>query len=261
MNKSKVLIGAPVYDIMKYCINDFLKIIKNLDYEDYNILLVDNSRDEKFFNELKQVEKITVLKDNTNEGKNKLRLVSSRNIILNYAKENKYDYLLMMDVDVMPPKNIISELIKNNKEIVSGIYYNYFTINGQQKYRPVVWCNITPEEFDNMCKQIKFPPIVKSHEDIRRHLTPKEADSEDTIEVKIPSAGCMLISKKVFEKINYGLLEIPGINSTTDDIYFCIKAKEAGFKLYCNTKIKCEHLIKGKFYKDNKGNLRNPVFD
>jgi len=44
------------------------------------------------------------------------------------------------------------------------------------------------------------------------------------------------------------LLDVSGYN-TSDDIFFCRKAREAGFKLYCDPSIKCEHLINGKFEK------------
>ena len=36
--------------------------------------------------------------------------------------------MLMMDPDVIAPKNIIKELLKDNKDIISGLYYNYFKI-------------------------------------------------------------------------------------------------------------------------------------
>ena len=55
------------------------------------------------------------------------------------------------------------------------------------------------------------------------------------------------------QKIKYGLFNIKDIYGkdtplkTSDDIFFIQKAKEAGFQPYCYTKVKCEHLINGKF--------------
>jgi len=257
----KILVATPTCDIMEYCMDDFLKRMKEIEYDNYNILVMDNSRNNDFFEKLKKEQGIILIKDNVDEEKNKLRLISSRNKILEYALENNYDYILMMDCDVIPPKNIIQELLSDEKDIVSGIYYNYFKINGQQKSRPVAWSHISPEQFEEIKKQINLPPMIKSHEDLRRHLTQKEVESEKLIKVKIPSAGCMLIKRKVFEKVRYGLLDVPSNLSTGDDIYFCKKAEENGFEIYCDTKIKCEHLILGKFYKDKEGDLRHPVFD
>ena len=66
----------------------------------------------------------------------------------------------------------------------------------------------------------------------------------------------MLLSKKVFERIKYGLLDIPKNLSTGDDIYFFEKAQEAGFDIYCHTGIKCKHLIQGKFEKGDEIEIR-----
>ncbi len=45
----------------------------------------------------------------------------------------------MLDSDVIPPKNIIQELLDCNKDLVSGLYYNYFISDGETKYLPVAW--------------------------------------------------------------------------------------------------------------------------
>lgn len=260
-NKPKILVASPTYDSMEYCVKDFLHSLKNIEYDNYDILLVDNSRDNNFFEKLKEEWDIILIKDTTNEIKNKLRLVSSRNKIIDYAIKNNYDYILMMDADVLPPKNIIKELLKNNKDIVSGLYYNYFIVDGKQKLNPVCWCEISDELFEKIKGKIKLPDFIKSKADMRRFLTKEEAESNECVKVMHPSPGCMLIKRKVFEKVRYGILDLPPQIRTSDDNYFVKKALEAGFELYCNTKIKCEHLIIGKLYKDKDGNLRNPLHD
>ena len=158
----KILVATPISSHAKYCFKKFIENTRLIDYPNYDILIVDNSRENDFFEELKNEKEIIVLKDDTQEEKNKLRLISSRNKIIEYALENNYDYILMLDSDVIVPKNIIKELLNNNKEIVSGLYYNYFKIDGQIKYRPVCWCDITDEEFEDIKKQLNLSNIVKS---------------------------------------------------------------------------------------------------
>ena len=260
-NNPWVLVASPTYKGMKYCQDKFFDRIKNLTYPDYDILIIDNSEDNEYFNELKE-KGIQVMKDDVSEKNKMLRLISSRNKIIEHALENNYDYVLMMDCDVIPPENIIEELLKCNKDIVSGLYFNYFMSSGKLKNLPVAWKFITEKEFEEISKKINLPPSVKSNLDLRRHLTPKEAESNELFEVFYPSAGCMLISRKVFEKIRYGLLDMSGINAhTSDDIYFITKAREFGFKCYCNTKIKCDHLLSKKFKQDRKGNYINPAYE
>jgi len=263
MSNFKVLVASPTYEGMKYCQDKFFKRIKNLSYSGYDILIIENSEDEKYFNELKKDTEIIVIRENNPE-KNKIkRLINSRNKIINYALKKGYDYILMMDSDVIPPKDIIRELLNCEKDIVSGLYFNYFLVSGKLKWLPVAWTLITKKEFEEMKKKVIFPDSVKSNLDIKAHMTAKETESGELLEVLFPSAGCMLINKKVFEKIRYDLLDTKDFGNikTTDDIYFITKAREAGFKIYCNTKVKCEHLLSGKFNVDEKGVHTHPIFE
>jgi GT2 family glycosyltransferase len=254
----KILVATPTFNGMRYCINEFIDGIKSLTYPKCDFLIVDNSRNDDFFNELKQKEGIIVLHDKCNEERNVKRLISSRNKILDYAIQNNYDHILMMDCDVIPPKNVIEELLSCNKDIVTGLYFNYFVCNGKHKIMPVCWKSVSPEEFEEMKKQSPFPSVVKSYLDVRRALFPEEIESNELIPVLLPSSGCMLLSRNVFEKVRYGLLDMEGGLLSSDDIYFMNKAREIGFQPYCYTKIKCDHLVFGKYKKDSDGKLKHP---
>lgn len=255
----KVLVGVPTYKYMKYCEEEFFEAIKNLSYSNYDVLIIENSEDDDYFNELKKCG-FKVIKDKTSEKNKLLRLVSSRNLIIEYALKNNYDYILMMDSDVIPPKDIIERLLAHSKDIVSGLYFNFMMDSGRPKILPVAWRGITEEEFEEIKKVAVLPAIVKSHEDLKRHLTPEEIDTNELLEVRYPSNGCMLISKNVFEKVRYGLLDMTGIKaSTTEDVYFIKKAIELGFKAYCDTSLKCFHHVLKKYKKNKNGNFMHPI--
>jgi glycosyltransferase involved in cell wall biosynthesis len=262
MENPKVLIGAPTYKGMKYCHKEFYSRIKNLTYKNYNVLIVDNSEDDEYFKELKKEKGIKVLKDNRKEENKMQVLANSRNLIIDYALENSFDYLLTMDPDVIPPKNIIEELLNCKKDIVSGLYFNDYESSGEMKYLPVAFQFITEEQFKEILKTTKFPPFVKSHEDLRRHLTQEEVDSGKLLKVKQPSIGCTLSSKKVFGKVRHGLFQIEGVDPgiTGEDAFYFHSARKAGFDLFVFTKIKCDHLVKGKYETDAEGNLVHPLF-
>jgi len=262
MGKPKVLIGVSIFDGMGYCLDRFLKGLRSLTYKNCDVLFVDNSRGDEFFKELKEkAGEFVVVKDDTAGEKPAERLVSSRNRVLDYALENGYDHVFALDADVAAPKNMIEELLKHKKDIVSGLYFGYFSSSGKLKALSVAWRAITEEEFNVIKKQVKFPDAVKSHEDLQRHLTPAEAESNELLEVLYPSAGCMLVSRKVFEKARYGLIEAPNkrLNAGGDDIYFIDKARKEGFKAYVDPKLKCDHFLEGKFKQDEKGRLIHPL--
>ena len=262
MEKPKVLVAAPTYKGMKYCHDEFFSRIKSLTYPNYDILIVDNTEDESYFTELKKDENLVVIKDDTKETKKMARLISSRNKIAEYALKNDYEYVLMLDSDVIPPENIIEELLNCNKDLASGIYFNYFMVDGKLQIQPVAWKQLTEEEFKDIKKKIDFPSFVKSNLDVKRHLTREEVASNKLLEVLIPSGGCLLIKRKVFEKIRYGLANTEEMNNikTTDDIYFALQARKKGFESYCYTKVKCKHLISKKFRKEGKV-YSHPIFE
>jgi GT2 family glycosyltransferase len=248
-NYPRVLVAGPTYDGMKYCHEKFVERIKNLSYDNYDVLLVDNSETDEFFKKLRKEVGIEAVRLKLDGVSNMDKVVRSRNRILNYAVENGYDYVLMMDVDVIPPVDVVERLLAHEKDIVSGIYFNVFMVNRKKAICPVAWKGFSEEEFEEIRSKISSEH-VKSREDLRRHLTPAEANGGELQEVIIPSCGCMLLSRKAFVKLRYGILDVPNGLSTTDDIYFSRKAREAGFKLYCDTSLQCAHLVAGKFKRE-----------
>lgn len=259
----KILIASPTYEGMRYCHNEFFNAITSLDYPDYKILIVDNSEKEEYYNELKKIKEITVLKENLDEKNKMLRLIHSRNKILDYAFQNNYDYVLMLDSDVIPPKDCLKELLNCKKDLVSGLYYNYFIVDGKTQWLPVAWTELSDKDFQEIKQKINLPTSFTAV-DLRVRMTSEEAESGKLIQVIIPSAGCLLIGKAVFSKIRYGLVDTSQISSklnTTDDIYFILNAREQGFNPYCYTKVKCEHLVQGKFREDKDNVYHHRIYE
>jgi GT2 family glycosyltransferase len=252
---SKILVAAPVYEKMDYVIDDFINSINKIEGI-FEFILVDNSDSEDFCRKIfeKGIKCIKIKRE-----KGMQSIIKSRNKILDYAVENDFDYVLMMDADVLPPKNILNELLKANKEIISGVYLNYFKVNGSYKVKPVAWKSLSEKEFEEIKKKFKLPPEVKSKEDLRAHLTEEEWKSGKIHKVMICSAGCMLLKRDVFKNVKYGLMDIPEKYQTSDDVYFFNEARKKGFKIYCHTGIKCAHKIKGKFIKEGNSFV-NPAY-
>jgi glycosyltransferase involved in cell wall biosynthesis len=258
--KSKVLVSCPTFSGMEYCLSEFIDRIKKLSYSNYEILIVDNSLDDLYFNKI-LAKGIKSIWDNIPEKDKFLRLIHSRNFILDYALENNFDYILMMDQDVIPPTDIIDRLLSSNKDIISGVYLNYFTSSNQTKVLPVAWMPITYLEFEEMkAKGITFPKETK-FEDLSRHITEEELNSNKILKVLHPSAGCMLLSKKAFSNIRYDLtiLGKEHKNNMSDDFIFRKNAEKLGFEIFLDTSVKCNHLVLGKYTLSGK-ELLHPLF-
>lgn len=246
----KILIASPIYEGMEYCLSKFINKLKEIDYPNFDIVFFDNSRTKEFYQKIKNIPGINVIYDDTSENRNMFRVISSRNKIIEFAANENYDYLLMMDCDVMVPKNILKDLLAHKKEVISGIYFNCFLKTGKEKILPVCWKKITGKEIPIYRKAY---PQISNINWISRQLTTKEIDTGDLFEVSVPSNGCCLLSRKAFTSgARYGILPIHRnlikTKSVTDEIKFFKQLRDNyNFKIYCDSSIKCGHDVEGKF--------------
>lgn len=222
----KILIGCPTSEHKAYCLERYAEGIKNLNYKNFDVLIVDNSKGNDYFNKIKSLG-LNVVKDNCLE-KARDRIVSSRNLIRNYLLNHGYDYLLSLEQDVIPPPEVIETLLEHKKDIVSGVYFNYKEENGNKILIPVLW-----EESEDKTKLIPFKE--------EKVLKP------DFISVKACGLGCVLISREVLEKVTFRYEE-----PNFDDLSFCSDAIKEGFEIFADTSIKCLHLIVGFSWEDIK---------
>ena len=124
----KILVGCPTSFHKEYCFNKYLKGIKSLTYQNHDILLVENSKDDKYINKIKKF--LPVIKGPYFESALD-RIITSRNILKEKVLEGNYDYFLSLEQDVIPPKDIIERLLKHNKKVITGIYFVHNKIKGK----------------------------------------------------------------------------------------------------------------------------------
>ena len=121
------------------------------------------------------------------------------------------DYILWVDADMRFPKNTIEVLLSRDKPIVG--------VNATTRIVPVrpTAKNLVIE--DNTCNWI---PVVSKG---KRGLE------------KVTAIGCgvMMVKREVFEKTPrpwFWFEKIPGDKLLGEDVYFCVKAFDAGFDTY-----------------------------
>ncbi len=209
----KILLGCPTSEHKSYCLDKYVEVIKRLNCD---ILLVDNSESEEYFNKIKSLG-INIIKDKYYE-KARERIINSRNLLKKYCLEKGYDYLFSLEQDVIPPIDIIERLLKHNKKIVGAVYYK---LEDENTLSPVAW--------------------IHHKGTLARRLNYSETIEPKLIEVITCGLGCILIHKDVLEKINF---RYDTNKKSFDDVWFGVDARENGFKVYLDTSIKCKHLIK-----------------
>lgn len=147
----------------------------------------------------------------------------ARNSIVDLAIENNCTHIMFLDTDMTFPANTIEKLINHDKDIVGGLYFERY-----HPYKPAVFWKDT--DGDYALKDIPQNKLV-------------ECDAIGT--------GCLLIKTSVFEKLEkpyfeYRLGKYGTFNDNkffSEDIVFCETCKSKGMTIYCDTSIKCGHLL------------------
>ncbi len=231
MQNPKILIGTITAGSYAYCLDRFLKRINELIYTNKTLYIVDNSKDNAYYEKLKKMN-VNVIKDAYIENP-KERLAHSRNILRDLCLQEKFDYLLSLEQDIIPPKDAINRLLRHNKEIITGIYYKQLNlryekeneiVKRQQAVMPVLFNFAPPELGDKM-----------------RFFFPQEVEGEKLLKVRACGLGCILIHRTVLEKIKFRV-NVQEADSF-DDLWFCDDVYKQGLEIYADTSVKCQHLI------------------
>jgi protein-L-isoaspartate O-methyltransferase len=120
-------------------------------------------------------------------------------------------WIFFLDWDVIPPADVIPRLLKHDKEIISGIYFNRYP-----PYFPVIYRHRKGALYENI---LSYP-------------------KNELIRVDGVGLGCCLISKIVFDTIPQPWFKFEGIYG--EDLYFCRKVSRH-FDIYVDTSVVCEH--------------------
>ena len=222
--KHRILVGAPISDMYRYCLEEFLTAIKSFSYDNYDILLIDNSEKDELYRELLErgfnVKKIPYHK------KTRERVVRAHNLLREYALKQGYDYLLNLDQDVIPQSDAINKLLSHNKQIVMGLYFGHHFVEqlNKNEVMPFAW---------------QFKNKNQGHWGDVRYLNPDEFWSEKLLKIAFTGAGCMFIHKDVLKKIKFRYEDKYDV---WDDRWFGYDAYKKGFEVFLDTSVKCRHL-------------------
>jgi len=226
MQNPKVLVGCPTSFHKEYALKQYADAVKSLNYDNFDVLLVDNSQDDVYLNKIKE-HRLNVIKGPYFESAIK-RIIESRNILRKYTLDYNYDYFFSLEQDVIPNKDALSKLIMQNKEVVCGIYFVRNIIDNKKLLIPQVF--------------IELPNKTNELPDMR-WLTEKEFNSNKLLKIVSCGLGCVLIHRNILEKI-----EFRSENDNFDDRFFGIDLHKKNIPLYCDTSVRCKHLILNRPY-------------
>ena len=145
MRFPKVLIFSPTYEGKEYCRERFVDTVNKIQYPNKEFIMIDNSTSEDYFNLLKK-EGVNVHR--VPRGNNSREALSNaQNYARRYAIENDFDYVLSVESDLFPPRDIIFKLMKHAKPVVGALYMlgGYYDPKSEKQF-PTVPCVFVPKK-------------------------------------------------------------------------------------------------------------------
>ncbi len=129
-------------------------------------------------------------------------------------------YCLFIDADVIPRRNTLERLLSHNKDIIAGVVP--IVQRGE-----MVW-NVTRRD------------------DAKRFVAVKPDELPDNpFKANSFGFGVVLVRTDVFKKLEWPYFDDVwefANRRIGEDINFCRKAKAAGFDLWVDPKVKCDHV-------------------
>ena len=147
-------------------------------------------------------------------------IFDQRNALVDSVINERCDYLMFIDADMRFPKDALVRLLKHNKDIVG--------VNATTRSEPV----------KPTAKNINY------EEDGSVSWLPVYSNVKKGIE-KVDAIGCgvILIKNSAFKKLEkpyFYFEQLPNGKLLGEDIYFCIKAKDAGIDTYVDHDLSME---------------------
>jgi len=151
------------------------------------------------------------------------KITVGRQLIFNFARTiENITHIFFIDSDNIVPEHAFETLYSLEKPAVAGLYNFKSVVSGG----PVVF---------NGYGDKNWPPTC-----LGKQLVETKQDS-GLIECDWTGAGCLMISRKIFEKYNFDWSR--WIQRNGEDAWICLCAqKETGQKLLVDTSVKCGHL-------------------
>lgn len=172
---------------------------------------------------------------------------SARNRIIEKLEK---DWLFFMDSDMSFHPDTLERLLAWDLPVVSGLYFKpagnpiahayTYAYAKEEKDRPkdYMYMSIDKEITDY---------LVRYKDDI---LAAKEqamilpARKEDLIPIDGCGAGCLLVHRRVIEKLEKPYFKYIEGSTGGEDFYFCRKIRDAGFPIYLDVGVICGHMPK-----------------
>lgn len=258
----KILIGSPVRQ-KPQILEQFLKGLERSQKgdNDFSYFFVDDNTDSRSSSLLKDflvrnnhvlIRKPEEVLENTEDNQyicddfthswnieNVERISVFKDEIIKYCIDNDYDYLFLVDSDIVLDKRSLLHLIARDVEIVSNVFYSQWEPN-----EPLL-----PQCF-------WIPSVFQRENSFRKPLSNEEAMQIRTdlyAKIRVPGiykveglGACTLIKSSALKK-GVRFKAVPNVSMFGEDRHFCIRAGVADIDLYMDSVYPAYHIYREEY--------------
>jgi len=239
-----ILLGTMTYKGKDYILDRWMKRINKLIIPDNTLvdfLVIDNTDDDgEYASFINKNYNIKVLRSKRYDD-TRTTIATARNMLRDKVIECNYDYLFMLEIDVIPPIDILTELINHDVPVVSGYYY---VGQGLHFKRP---CVVLPFKEMEGVKTFDEAVKYKSENKIIENAVELALTKNKLVKVFEGSMGNCLIKKEVLEKIKF--IHMKGSEITHDDTFFYADCDMNNIPVYVDSDMLCSH-FQSTWYKE-----------
>ncbi|GAF91340.1 unnamed protein product, partial [marine sediment metagenome] len=148
-------------------------------------------------------------------------------------------HLFMFDADMTLHPGVIRKLLENDKDICGALCFMRYP-----PHYPVMFRKKSGN-FNGKLSELFFDII-------------KKWEKDSVLEVDAIGTGVIMFKMDVFKKLKFPYFKrllkakVKGVEYRFgEDVSFCIKAKQAGYKIYMDTSIPCGHVCKFNIKEDD----------
>lgn len=144
---------------------------------------------------------------------------AARNKIAQMAITGNYNYCLMIDSDMLIPRNALQTMLDSGAWVTLAPYQRR---GGKRGETPIYQSQYHPYYKHDMPNK---PPFVTA---------------------RAGGFGCALVKVDAFRQLSFPYFQYvwdTETNLVSEDIYFCDKARDAGLPIVCATHVWCGHIL------------------
>lgn len=141
-------------------------------------------------------------------------IAQNRNECVQDALNDDVDYILWVDSDMTFEPNNLKQLLADDKDIVTGLYFTR-----KQPVEPVIYSMVDDSEY---------------------YASIKDYDKNAMFKVGGCGGGFVLVKTDVYKKIEKDWYSI--IGNIGEDLSFCRRALENGYDIWCDATVKLGHV-------------------